>query len=464
MNAVLKKISFVEKKIRYFGYTPLLNGHEKRKLGIFNLMNFSFGFILGILIPLMTWSGGSHFPCFVWCCVSAGPLSISAIAAICISHNKYEQARISFFLLHPLLLTGIYALRIDIGTDLFFICYGVLSVFFLQSVYNIIFSFSLSMTCYFIAHGPGRSFEYSLVNDSYDLFLFNRLMAIFFIFYGIFLVRNENVRYQLQIINKNRNLRNSNRKIRTQDKELSQRATLMEEQSLQLRELNSLKNKLFSVIAHDLRGPLYALHNLFRNMERYDLPGDEIKMLVPELVKDLGHTTFHIENLLQWAKSQMHSEDLRPRVLDISGLIIEVLGFLHLQIEAKSLRIENHITRPMYVYADSGMINLVLRNLLSNAIKFTPKEGTITLRAQESPSGIEVFVQDTGTGISPEDLKKLSEGIEHTTPGTTNEPGTGLGLMLCREFLSRNGGQLGVHSDPGKGSIFSFTLPKYNYP
>ena len=460
MNAVLKKIFSVEKKIRYFGYIPILNGHEKRKLGIFNLMNFSFGFILGILIPFMTFMMGSRYPFFVWCCVSAGPLLVSAIAAICISHHKYEQARISFFLLHPLLLTGIYALGIDIGTDLFFICYGVLSVFFLQSVYNIIFSFSLSMTCYFIAHGPGRSFEYSLVNVSYDLFLFNRLLAIFFIFYGIFLVRNENIRYQLQIINKNRNLRTSNRKIRAQEKDLSQRASLMEEQSLQLRELNALKNKLFSIIAHDLRGPLHALHNLFRNMEQYDLPGDEIKMLVPDLVKDMGHTTVHIENLLQWAKCQMHSEKVRPEVLDISRLIIEVLGFLHLQIEAKRLRIERTIDKPVYVYADSGMINLVLRNLLSNAIKFTPEEGTITLGAIESPSVIEVFVQDTGTGISPEDLKKLSEGIEHTTAGTTNEPGTGLGLMLCRDFLSRNGGRLGVRSDPGKGSTFSFTLPK----
>jgi two-component system sensor histidine kinase/response regulator len=153
---------------------------------------------------------------------------------------------------------------------------------------------------------------------------------------------------------------------------------------------------------------------------------------------------------------------VEPQVLDISMIIFEVLGFLHLQVEAKKLYIETIIDKPLYVYADNGMINVILRNLLSNAIKFTPEEGTITLGAMDCSSHIRVFVQDTGTGISPENLQKLREGLQYTTAGTANESGTGLGLILCREFLSRNGGKLEVFSKPGKGSIFSFTLPKGN--
>jgi two-component system sensor histidine kinase/response regulator len=460
MRTFTQKLSYVERRIRRFGYTSILSGHEKRKLGIFNLMNLSFGSTLGILIPLMVWVRGSRFPALVWCCISMGPMLISIIASAFIHFRQYERARICFFILHPLLLTWIYAMKIDIGTDLFFICYGVLSVFFLQNIYHIIFCFSLSMSCYFIAHSFGGEGVYNLETVSIDLFLFNRLLAIFFIFYGIFLIRNENDRYQLQIINTNMRLRASNGKIRMQKKELSERSVLMEEQAQQLGQLNSLKNKLFSVIAHDLRGPLHALYNLFLNMERYDLPGDEIKMLIPDVAKDLADTTGHIENLLQWAKSQMNAESVKPQILDIEKIVREVLKFLHLQVEAKKLRIESRIDKPLYVYADKEMINVVLRNLLSNAIKFTPEGGIIILGAMERLSYIEVFVQDTGAGISPDNLKKLAENIHYTTSGTANESGTGLGLMLCREFLSRNGGRLEVDSQPGKGSIFSFTLPK----
>jgi signal transduction histidine kinase len=118
------------------------------------------------------------------------------------------------------------------------------------------------------------------------------------------------------------------------------------------------------------------------------------------------------------------------------------------------------IEQPVYVYADKDMINLVLRNLVSNAIKFTPEAGSIYIEAREMRSHIEVVVQDTGMGIPPEGLQRLMDANYYTTRGTVGEAGTGLGLMLCKEFLSRNGGQMQIVSEPGKGSTISFTLPK----
>jgi signal transduction histidine kinase len=129
-------------------------------------------------------------------------------------------------------------------------------------------------------------------------------------------------------------------------------------------------------------------------------------------------------------------------------------------VEAKHIQIKMKMDEPAYVSGDKEMVNLVLRNLISNAIKFTPEEGTITLDAREDESYIEVFVNDSGTGMSADVLQRLIEGSHYTTVGTANEPGTGLGIMLCKEFLSRNGGRLNIQSEPGKGSTFSFTLPK----
>jgi signal transduction histidine kinase len=283
---------------------------------------------------------------------------------------------------------------------------------------------------------------------------------MFFIFYGLLLIKNENTRYQEQSRDRNWQLRRSNLKILRQKADITGKAALLEDQTQQLTELNSLKNKLFSVIAHDLKAPLYALRNLFRNVQLYDLPGDEIKRLVPEVINELTYTTGLMENLLQWAKSQMQAESVRPQLLDIAGIAKEVLQLLRLQAEAKKIYIDSKIEHPIFVYADKDMVNLVLRNLLSNAIKFTPVEGNILLDARELRSCIEISVQDTGMGISQEGLQRLMEHNYYSTRGTGGEAGTGLGLMLCKEFLSRNGGQMNIRSEPGKGSLFSFTLPK----
>jgi len=167
-----------------------------------------------------------------------------------------------------------------------------------------------------------------------------------------------------------------------------------------------------------------------------------------------------MENLLQWAKSQMQADAIRPQVIDISKITKEVLQLLRLQAEAKHIYVSSKLEKPVYVYADKDMIDLVLRNLLSNAIKFTPEEGTVSVGAREERSFIEIFVEDSGTGISEANMKKLMAENYYTTKGTGGESGTGLGLMLCKEFLARNGGRMNVQSEPGKGSVFSFTLPK----
>src|ERR1700754_1953277 len=458
MNKAVKSFLRFRGYIWNVGYQPSLGGYEKRKLGIFNTMNF-LGLLAGGILPLAGLFHRDHMPAAAWL-VACSPAIISFIVLLLNTNHRYEFARVIYLTFYPVVTALVYALRIDAGIEFFFVLYGVLSVFFLQNIYNIIFSFSLSMACYFLVGVIWKSYDYSLEKTNYYLFLFNHLLALFFIFYGLLLIKNENTRYQDQTRDKNWQLRRSNLKILRQKADISGKAALLEEQTNQLTELNSLKNKLFSVIAHDLKAPLYALRNLFRNVQLYDLPGDEIKLLIPEVVNELTYTTGLMENLLQWAKSQMQAESVKPQLLDIARVTQEVLQLLRLQAEAKNIYIQSKIDRPVFVYADRDMINLVLRNLLSNAIKFTPEEGSICIEAREMRSHIEVLVQDTGTGISQEGLQKLMEENYYTTRGTEGEAGTGLGLMLCKEFLSRNGGRMRIESEPGKGSTFAFTLPK----
>ena len=458
MNKAAKSFIRFRGYVWNIGYRPSLGSYEKRKLGIFNVMNF-LGLSAGILIPLLGFFSKDHFSTSVWM-AAAAPAAISIAVLLANHYGRFELARLLYFTLYPVVTTFTYALRIDAGIEFFFVLYGVLSVFFLQNIYNIVFSFTLSMACYFLVVTIWKDYDYSLEKHNFFLYLFNHLLAVFFIFYGLLLIKNENTRYQNQSRDKNWQLRRSNLKILRQKADITGKAALLEEQTHQLTELNSLKNKLFSIIAHDLKSPLYALRNLFRNVQLYDLPGDEIKILIPEVVNELTYTTGLMENLLQWAKSQMQAESVKPQLLDIARIAREVLQLLRLQAEAKHIYIKSMIERPVYVYADRDMINLVLRNLLSNAIKFTPDSGSICIEAREMRSHIEVLVQDTGTGIPPEGLKKLMDENYYSTRGTVGEAGTGLGLMLCKEFLTRNGGKMRIESEPGKGSTVTFTLPK----
>jgi len=204
---------------------------------------------------------------------------------------------------------------------------------------------------------------------------------------------------------------------------------------------------------------MYALRNLFRNMHQFDLPAEEVKSMVPDVLNDLNFTISLMENLLQWSKSQMQSDTVRAEEVNLTQLVSEVLQLLHLQAEAKRINIDNKANSPAFVFVDRDMINLVLRNLLSNAIKFTPEQGTIIIGMNHLSSYVEIYIQDSGMGISKEAMDKINENNFYTTKGTSSESGTGLGLMLCKEFLAKNGGQLLIESEPGGGSTFSFTLP-----
>lgn len=234
---------------------------------------------------------------------------------------------------------------------------------------------------------------------------------------------------------------------------------LLQKQATELEELNAVKTKLFSVVAHDLKTPIYALQLMFKNVHRYDIPAEELKRMIPDVVSDLNYTTGLMENLLEWARSQMETDIFRPQMLDISAMISEVMQLMRLQAENKKIYLESKLNKPVYIFADRNMISLVLRNLLSNAIKFTAPEGKVMAGANNTHSFVEIFVEDTGMGMDEETLLKVNANRYYTSPGTDNEQGTGIGLMLCKDFVQKNGGKMFVESEPGKGTVFSFTLP-----
>jgi signal transduction histidine kinase len=443
--------------IKSLGYSDALDQYELLKLGIFNQLNF-FQLLAGILV-LCTCIFYHQFP--GWACVIAGmPACINIVVLYLNKRYMHQTALIAYFIFQPLATSFIFINSMSLGLDLYFILYGILAVFFLREIGLMIFSISFSMVNFFILSVVLKQFIYELERINNFLYLVNEGVTIVFIFYGLYLIKKENTAYQFSILGKNRDLQHKNMQIQLQANKIKENASLLEKQKEELIELNALKNKLFSIISHDLKAPMYAMKNFFSEVQQNNMPVRELKKMIPSVVADLTYTTGLMDNLLQWAKAQMQSHTVYPQKVDIGKSIEETLNLLRRQSENKQIVIESDHAEGVYGFMDKDMLNLVLRNLVSNAIKFTPQKGNIKIGVHENCTLVEVFVQDNGTGISPEALKKINGNDFYSTKGTASESGTGLGLKLCKEFMIRNGGQLYIESKPGKGSTFSFSLPK----
>jgi signal transduction histidine kinase len=234
-------------------------------------------------------------------------------------------------------------------------------------------------------------------------------------------------------------------------------------QNHQLQQLNATKDKFFSILGHDLKGPLNSLTSFSGLLINHtdSLSKDEIKMLALDLDKSLKNLFALLENLLEWSRSQTGNIEFKPERFDLASVLETNKELLKVQAQNKTIAIENACKAEVVVNAHRHSINTVIRNLISNAIKFTPEGGAIIINAQQAQDEVMVSVADNGIGMTPEVISKLFRiDTKLTTKGTADEKGTGLGLILCKEFIEKNGGRIGVDSKPGEGTVFYFTLPR----
>ncbi|MFH6603712.1 ATP-binding protein [Maribacter algicola] len=243
--------------------------------------------------------------------------------------------------------------------------------------------------------------------------------------------------------------------------ELKSNQEELEKSEHKLRELNSTKDKLFSIIGHDLRGPIGAFQGLLKLYKDGEVNQKEFLSFIPKLGADLDHISFTLNNLLSWGQSQMNGAITKPAVISLDNLVVDNIKLLSEIATNKSIKIVSRVSANTLAWSDGNQIDIVIRNLMSNALKFTPENGMITIGASEKTNHWEIYVRDTGVGMDRETQAKIfAENSNHTTYGTNNEKGTGLGLSLCKEMVEKNNGTIWVDSIPRKGSSFFFTLPK----
>ncbi|MCK4631236.1 MAG: PAS domain-containing sensor histidine kinase, partial [Bacteroidales bacterium] len=236
--------------------------------------------------------------------------------------------------------------------------------------------------------------------------------------------------------------------------------TLKENQKY-LQELNASKDKFFSIISHDLRSPFNSILGfcelLWKNSG--DFSKVEIEKIAYNIYKTGNETIDLLNNLLEWSSSQTGKLKISPENFFLKTIVDDTIDLLNEFALKKNITVLNEVTGQIKVFADKNMISSVIRNLLSNAIKFT-QNGNVRITAKDVNSFVEFSITDTGVGIKPEDINKLFRlDTEFSTKGTANEKGSGLGLILCKEFIEKNQGEINVKSEEGKGTGFMFKLP-----
>jgi len=259
-------------------------------------------------------------------------------------------------------------------------------------------------------------------------------------------------------------------KLKAQNQELAVTNSLLKESENELSQSNSIKDRMFSIISHDLRAPLATLQNFLKMFISYRnaFTDEEITKITRDINKSLGNVGDLLENLLQWSRAQMGHLESELEPLFVTDYIQKNIELLLPTAKNKQINLQvSAMDESLLVDADPNLLNFILRNLISNAIKFTDVEGTVTVGTvldihhseKNPPKMIHVFVKDTGVGMSDEIAKKIFITDQHvTTRGTANEKGTGLGLMVCKEFAEKQHGKIWVESVEGEGTTFTFSM------
>jgi len=254
----------------------------------------------------------------------------------------------------------------------------------------------------------------------------------------------------------------TNQMLAERNLQISNAVQKLSESEAELQKMNMSKDRIFSVVAHDLRNPVAAVTGfselLYDNFDQF--PVETQKEYLLQVLQGTQRIQNLLENLLIWARAQMKAVKYQPEILRVKGLVDDCVKEMKANLDHKKVDCLINVNQNCVIYADKPMIHIVLRNLIINAVKFSFPGGKIRITSGIEQNNCSISVSDEGIGIQPEIQEKLFKSNEVvTTPGTTGESGSGLGLVICKEFLERNQGSIRVESEPGNGSSFTIELP-----
>lgn len=293
-----------------------------------------------------------------------------------------------------------------------------------------------------------NAFNKAIIKQNYLWILFFAVLGITLMVWGIVLNKNNK---QKQLLNKELLRRNES---------IAERNQMIEKQNLTLNELNESKNQLLSIIGHDMRGPINNIKAILEIIRRGGLGEEDQKKVFDDLYRTTNAVSDTMNNMLSWASSQLNGIQIQSDRVQISEVVDNLKEFYNQSANEKEIDLIHHRNEDVYAWFDVDHLKTALRNILSNAIKFTSRKGKITISYQEEQGFVKLVIADTGIGIATDSINDVFKFRGRSKSiGTNNEKGTGIGLMLSKEFIESNGGQIEVASEFGVGTEFILTLP-----
>jgi two-component system, sensor histidine kinase and response regulator len=433
-----KAIAIIWNTLLTVGITDGLAPYESRRAKVFNLCNLA-GFTIGLVRFLyLLLISHNHYSALTLL-INSLPLVICSTMALCMQYNQYRKAIAVSFIFFPASLMAMAIFTNDSGLEIYLLLYMMFTFFFLHQRHQILVTFCWVMACFLTVHflqQPAMQFLAPGYNYPHDrtLTAINYISGLLFIFLTMYFIKFEVWKFEKSI----------------------------REKKEELKKLNALKDKVFSVISHDLRTPVNSIILLLRSIEKVGLSAEDFKAYLPEIRNNMEQTGNLMNNLFTWARSQIQQTEITASEISITRLTGQTIRFLERNAAEKNIRLINEVTWDSFAFADENSAQIILRNLLANAIKFTGSGGSVKIKTENTGEFINVIVEDTGIGIPSDKQPLLFSDSYYTTPGTNRETGTGLGLLICRDLVQKNGGSLLFTSEEGKGSTFTFSLPNYN--
>jgi signal transduction histidine kinase len=416
------------------GITDQLTPYERRRAKVFNTCNLAGMLIALLRLAYLAFGSSNSYPRVVLL-VNAIPLAISGSMLICMVVQYYQAAIAVSFIFFPSALVAMAWMTGDRELEVYLFLYLLFIFFFLHHRRQIILAFCWVTACIVAIHFSPRSFLASHAYRPDDILeIIDYGFGLVFVFLACYFIKFEVWKFEKSI---------------RQKKE-------------ELKKLNAVKDKVFSVISHDLRSPIGSMILLLREISEASMSVEEFNEYLPDLLANMEQTSDLLDNLLAWARSQIRESALIANEISLNRLTDQTIMFLERTADAKNIRLINEVPVGCSAYADETSIKIVLRNLIMNAIKFTGSGGIVRVKSYVTGPYVKVMVEDNGIGI-PENKQPLLFGESYyTSPGTNKEVGSGLGLLICQDLVQKNGGSLLFTSEPGSGTTFCFSLPNKN--
>lgn len=433
-------------KIISVGVHSSLSSYNIRRIQVYNQLNFISLMVAIAREVYIVFFSFVNYPLTI-VLLNLIPIALLFIFPLLMHFKKYAFAtKFSFVAIPPLMVILSYYTK-DYGLQLFIIIYCILPFFYLNKPRNTTIAFLYSLTCFALLYWLQYfKKEQGLFLFDFPLSFINYTGGFIMLFFTCYMVKFQVWSYELSLRKKTQDLLLLNEELNTQKNELQE---------------NKMKlNKLFSIISHDLKSPIYGLKNIFvQGNSGRKITYEEFTDLLPYINKDIDDTVSLMENLLSWSKNQFEIEKPQPEKFDAYQVIEEALAFVKKDVVNKNIRIVNTTEAGKEIYVDKMMVLAALKNIIGNAVKYTRAAGRILIDTHSSNNFIEIMVQDNGIGITEENLKLIFKNGFVSTPGTNNETGAGLGLIISKDILQRNNGDIEMESKIGVGTKVILKLP-----